>query len=860
MINLKLRLSVSVLSFLSVSLFSPPSAVSDSLQPLGDFTTSHPQLIPFAKCTVNGKSLLAAKNAEYYYEDQEGPITLLDANNYPNDAKVIKRFSESTYFNSGSGLLEDGCFAASNGVWIPKGDGILLIDRANKDRFIPYPAGFSSLEYAFSVNGVGYVVGGHGELLQVDSLGALRWVLEPLSGYVRRRYFSAPHVLTFLTSDKSIETDLKTFKRTVKPQFAIQAGSSFPLPYFSGPRGKLMIVPPQEEFGDYRVAVGDGSVQGSFFLEHMFIMNAQNIDPVRVGDRIYFVANDYEIWSTDGSKSGTRIVYKGSPDDGFPELLTSYQGRLIVGGSRLVALTPGGSVTTLASSRFSQVTKTEIDSAGRLLLLGNEIFVRTNGTPSGTMIVEDSNIHSDGRILSLKDRVLLSLNNSTYRVDRGALEEVPYVDTTVTNSSRGTNVGQVGNSFYFSIKKSGVSEIYKTEGTSALTRGAFEISSPYVPQPIGTLGGALHFATGAGDLYSYRAETAVLDVRPFEGRSSDGYLDIRSEGFPSGSGLAFMTDEGLFKVDAGTSTAKLVKALPSDANRAFGFSSHEGSLYFTVASRDANWRSVFTPWRSDGTAKGTSPLTTKIANRKPHVGFVNKTMGVYYSDSSGVEKLIWRAEDYEYDGCSADPKVYEIDGSYYIHGRCEGLFAIASDFSSTTLVAGYDVVWSLQHRGYVYFAHKADDGRGVVSRIGPGRTTPELVYVLDESLSLSRSEAKSLGDRILMWLTSEHIGTEPFVLLDGVDECPADPLKATAGVCGCGVADSDLDSNNIVDCKELADKCPRDPNKTTPGFCGCGIADTDVDKNGRPDCLENCRMGSYFPGCNPYGTPTPQPY
>jgi hypothetical protein len=34
--------------------------------------------------------------------------------------------------------------------------------------------------------------------------------------------------------------------------------------------------------------------------------------------------------------------------------------------------------------------------------------------------------------------------------------------------------------------------------------------------------------------------------------------------------------------------------------------------------------------------------------------------------------------------------------------------------------------------------------------------------------------------------------------------------------------------------------CPDDPNKTHPGICGCGVADTDTDSDGTPDCNDNC--------------------
>lgn len=52
-----------------------------------------------------------------------------------------------------------------------------------------------------------------------------------------------------------------------------------------------------------------------------------------------------------------------------------------------------------------------------------------------------------------------------------------------------------------------------------------------------------------------------------------------------------------------------------------------------------------------------------------------------------------------------------------------------------------------------------------------------------------------------------------------VDECPNDPNKVLPGDCGCGVVDTDTDSDGTADC---IDECPNDPNKIAPGDCGCG--------------------------------------
>lgn len=87
-----------------------------------------------------------------------------------------------------------------------------------------------------------------------------------------------------------------------------------------------------------------------------------------------------------------------------------------------------------------------------------------------------------------------------------------------------------------------------------------------------------------------------------------------------------------------------------------------------------------------------------------------------------------------------------------------------------------------------------------------------------------------------------------------VDSCPNDPLKTEPGICGCGMPDTDSDSDGTVDCQ---DKCPNDPRKTEPGVCGCGAADTDSDGDGIADCNDICPhdSGKTAPGACGCGTP-----
>lgn len=58
---------------------------------------------------------------------------------------------------------------------------------------------------------------------------------------------------------------------------------------------------------------------------------------------------------------------------------------------------------------------------------------------------------------------------------------------------------------------------------------------------------------------------------------------------------------------------------------------------------------------------------------------------------------------------------------------------------------------------------------------------------------------------------------------DCMDECPIDPEKTKAGMCGCGIGDVDTDRDGFIDC---VDQCPKDPTRTVAaGKCGCGVLD-----------------------------------
>lgn len=120
---------------------------------------------------------------------------------------------------------------------------------------------------------------------------------------------------------------------------------------------------------------------------------------------------------------------------------------------------------------------------------------------------------------------------------------------------------------------------------------------------------------------------------------------------------------------------------------------------------------------------------------------------------------------------------------------------------------------------------------GEVSFDPTGAWTTWQVETLEVSLAanLNTIEVRAISDAGGPNL--DHLVVTP------ADACPADPAKTAPGVCGCGVADSDRDTDGTPDCN---DACATDAAKTAPGTCGCGVSDADRDADGTADCKDSC--------------------
>ncbi len=86
---------------------------------------------------------------------------------------------------------------------------------------------------------------------------------------------------------------------------------------------------------------------------------------------------------------------------------------------------------------------------------------------------------------------------------------------------------------------------------------------------------------------------------------------------------------------------------------------------------------------------------------------------------------------------------------------------------------------------------------GLLAATQPALTAPDLKQmVLSSALSVPEISAEVSGGRVLN--LARLLGFVP-----PSDNCPSDPAKNEPGVCGCGIADTDLNNNGRLDCQEI---------------------------------------------------------
>jgi ELWxxDGT repeat protein len=328
----------------------------------------------------------------------------------------------------------------------------------------------------------------------------------------------------------------------------------------------------------------DGTSQGTFRLtglESYALTTAQYVVPF--GNRVMFAGSDathgMQLWTSDGTQAGTRLVKNIGPN-AFPDSLTEINGRLVFSASTpetgrelwisdgteagthlAVDLTPGSGQGLDGFAEFIQF-------AGAVYfdgwLNGQHGLLRTGGTPETTeMVIELT----------------------------GGQNRVYFRNLTV-----------VGDQLYFTVDGT----LYKTDGTDYTLIKAI---SPYYYgmnyQVV--LGNTLLFINDDGNGNKlWRSDGTAAGTYPISPGQSNQYGQIRIFG-----GSAYVAGAKpnvvLWKTDGSSAGTVQVKSFPTTSNTGDLVSSH-GRLYFPVANQ---------LWQSDGTEASTIMVTQFRAPTAP---------------------------------------------------------------------------------------------------------------------------------------------------------------------------------------------------------------------------------------------------
>ncbi len=366
----------------------------------------------------------------------------------------------------------------------------------------------------------------------------------------------------------------------------------------------------------------------------------------QVGNAVFFAATDgangRELWRTDGTAAGTRIVRDLFPGPGgsFPDELTSFAGRLFFSSTTVGLATSDGTAAGTHGFAPDLQAASDLTVLGGLLLMagrdsahGVELW-RSDGTEAGTALVKDVLLgsgSSDPRDLTLLGgHVYFTAGGpqgrELWRTDGTAAGTVLVAD--IDPGPSGSNpraLAAVGGRLFFEAASPGVGrELWTSDGTAAGTRLVAD-SNPGSANssigPIADFGGVAfyanaHPATGSEIWRSdgTAAGTQMLkDLHPGPASSSPEQLLV------VGPRLFFVADDGVngfevWRCDGTAAGTEVLRVLFEPFNpppdRPLSLTAYGALLVFTARATASNLEL----WRSDGTEAGTVPVGGGVWN------------------------------------------------------------------------------------------------------------------------------------------------------------------------------------------------------------------------------------------------------
>jgi ELWxxDGT repeat protein len=359
--------------------------------------------------------------------------------------------------------------------------------------------------------------------------------------------------------------------------------------------------------------VTDGTTAGTRLVKETNSSLGFNPDNLTVfNNKLYFSANDEvngtELWVSDGTNAGTQLVKdinpgssNGYPNQSFPNNFTKFNNKLYFSADDGVN--------------------------------GRELWV-TDGTSGGTQLVKDINPGTNANGPNNSSPYgLTEFNNKLYFSATNANGSELWVSDGTTNgtrllkninpgakSSAPTNFTEFNNKLYF-VASNEISgrEIWVTDGTSAgtqLLKDIFPGSTSYIsyysnaPSNLTVFNNKLYFNANNGlnnrnnrQLWVSDGTTTgtqlITDLIPYNGFDPTGFTEFNNK-------LYFATSEGLWVSDGTTAGTQLLKSVylgfgPSGND--FQFTEFNGKLYFSSVDDEPFTGTEL--WVTDGTTAGT---------------------------------------------------------------------------------------------------------------------------------------------------------------------------------------------------------------------------------------------------------------
>ena len=359
---------------------------------------------------------------------------------------------------------------------------------------------------------------------------------------------------------------------------------------------------------------------------------------VSIGATTYFAAyhnaTGRELWATDGTAGGTRIVRDivPGPDDSYPQALFDFQGTLFFRAASGLWKTDGTAVGTvrvgpdvLYPGSFA-VNGNWLYFAGYDEARGFELW-RTDGSDAGTTLIKDIRPGSD----SSAPAFLVALDGFVYFAADGPQGyELWRTDGTEAGtlmiwdvapgpaSSIPVGLHRVGSRIFF-IADDGAHgrELWQFDTAASVASLVEDIvpgSGTSMPNNFQNMGGVLYFgaqdAVAGDELWRSDGTPAgtyrVRDIRPGSFGSNPFELTV------SGGVLYFTADDGIHEPEVwrsdGTEAGTVLVADVSGPAVTFKGPRdlvHSGGLLYFTAHDGVHGREL---WRTDGTAAGTTLL------------------------------------------------------------------------------------------------------------------------------------------------------------------------------------------------------------------------------------------------------------